>query len=164
MCPGGNLEHYVCPGGDLALGLAGGRENGGRYIASCFCPRWGAGAIQSHRRGKELTHMILQTLPLLQTQSLQRYQALPSIDLVTEKTTKITEAVTILRDAIRRDNLCRLPEVREMMLTASRDVASIFPQVHMCVIQCVQCIVTLCTLQCTHTHREFNHTLGKKYI
>ena len=53
MCPGGNLEHYVCPGGDLALGLAGGRENGGRYIASCFCPRWGAGAIQSHRRGNE---------------------------------------------------------------------------------------------------------------
>ena len=29
----------------LALGLAGGRENGDWYIASCFCPRWGAGAV-----------------------------------------------------------------------------------------------------------------------
>ena len=69
------------------------------------------------------------TDPPFQNPSLQRYQGLPSIDLVTEKTMKITEAVTILRDAIRTDNLCRLPEVREMMLSASRGVASIFPQV-----------------------------------
>ena len=36
----------------LALGLAGGREDGDWYFASCFCPRWGAGAVTKPQKLK----------------------------------------------------------------------------------------------------------------
>jgi hypothetical protein len=43
----------VCVRLSSGAGVGRGEGDGGWYIASCFCPRWGAGAIPSHRRGNE---------------------------------------------------------------------------------------------------------------
>ena len=51
------------------------------------------------------------------------------MDTVSEKTQHITSAVTLLRDAIRNDNLHQLPEVYQRILAASQGVASVFPEV-----------------------------------
>ena len=58
-----------------------------------------------------------------------RHQTLPHMDTVSEKTQHITSAVTLLRDAIRNDNLHQLPEVYQRILAASQGVASVFPEV-----------------------------------
>jgi len=57
-----------------------------------------------------------------------RHQTLPHMDTVSEKTQHITSAVTLLRDAIRNDNLHQLPEVYQRILAASQGVASVFPE------------------------------------
>ena len=59
----------------------------------------------------------------------QRHQTLPAMDTVSDKSQHITAAVTMLRDAIRNDNLNLLPEVCQKILAACHGVASLFPEV-----------------------------------
>lgn len=57
-----------------------------------------------------------------------RHQSLPSMDTITEKTQYITQAVSLLRDAIRDGKYQLLPDIYQKIAVASQGVASVFPE------------------------------------
>lgn len=57
-----------------------------------------------------------------------RHHSLPSMDTITEKTQYITQAVSLLRDAIRDGKYQLLPDIYQRIAIAAQGVSSVFPE------------------------------------